>query len=257
MTIIDSIILGIIQGITEFLPISSSGHLALADIFGIISEGEPQEKIAFYILLHMGTLCAILLYLRKDITRILTKDRKMITPLLISTAVTAAIAIPLEKFIEKSFQSVIIIGAGLLFTAIMIVIGEYVHRRRDLNNNSVSIRSSVIIGLFQGITPFPGISRSGTTISSGFLCGLDRESAAKYSFLLAIPAIAGAFIFDIDSIIHIKGAVPAVTGFITSFIFGYAAIALLLRIVKTHYFIFFSLYTAILGLSLILYRVTQ
>jgi undecaprenyl-diphosphatase len=257
MNIVDSIILGIIQGVTEFLPISSSGHLALAEIFGLISEGDTQSNIAFFIILHMGTLAAVVVYMRKDIGMILTTDRSLILPLFVSTLITAAVAIPLKKYIEKSYEYDIIIGVGFLFTAAVIVIGEYVHRRRNLNRTSISIYTGAVIGLLQGITPFAGISRSGTTISAGFICGLDRKTSASYSFLLAIPAIAGSMIFDIGDICRLEQAVPAVTGFITSFIFGYAAIALLLRIVKTRYFVFFSLYTAALGLTIILFRIMQ
>lgn len=258
MNVADGIILGIIQGITEFLPISSSGHLALAEIFGLISRGDTQSNIAFFILLHMGTLAAVIVYMRKDIKAVLTTERSLILPLCISTCITAAVAIPLKKYIEKSYDNdIIMIGAGLLFTSAIIVIGEYIHRRRDLNNTSVSLKTGAFIGLLQGITPFAGISRSGTTISAGFLCGLNRKTSASYSFLLAIPAITGSFIFDIGDICRLEYAVPAAAGFITSFIFGYAAIALLLRIVKTRYFILFSVYTAILGLSVILFRIMQ
>ena len=147
MNIIESIILGIIQGLTEFLPISSSGHLALADIFGFLSEAEGEQVIAFFIILHMGTLLAVILYMRKDITHIVTSEQRLIIPIMISTVITAAVAIPLKKVIDYSSRSVIIIGVGLLFTAGIIAIGEYVHRRRHLKKNTVSIPISMIIGL--------------------------------------------------------------------------------------------------------------
>mgnify|MGYP006284711881 CR=1 FL=1 len=257
MTPAEGIILGIIQGLTEFLPISSSGHLALAEIFGLVSQGDTQGNIAFFLVLHTGTLCAVILYMRRDITDILLRKRSLLVPLFISTALTGAVAIPLEKYIEKSFESVIIIGTGLLFTAGIIAAGEYIHRRRHLNISSVSVRTSAVIGLLQGIAPFPGVSRSGTTISAGCLCGLDRTTSAEYSFLLAIPAITAACIFKIDQVTTLQEPVSAAAGFIASFVSGYCAIALLIKIIKTRYFIYFALYTAVFGSCLVIYGVSR
>ncbi len=244
MSILDAIILGIIQGLTEFLPVSSSGHLALAEFFGL----EGGSNMAFSILLHLGSLLAVLIVMRRDILALFKKDRHWLLPLFITTAVTAAIAIPLKKVFEDSTKSGIMIAIGFIVTAILILAGELMYKKITNKKENVTIGMSIIIGIFQSITPFPGVSRSGTTISSGLFLGLKREQAVRYAFLLAIPAIIGAFIFDIVDISRLAWGWAPILGFLAAFISGYAALKILFRIVKTKYYLIFSAYTFIMAI---------
>jgi len=250
MTILDAIILGIIQGLTEFLPVSSSGHLALAELLGLTdAAADPESFLAFSIVLHMGSLLAVLIVMRKDIVNILTRERQWLMPLAVTTIVTAAIAIPLKKLIEKSLHSGIIIAIGFAVTAVFILVGELVYKKRTAKKEKLTIGMSIIIGLFQSITPFPGVSRSGTTISSGLFLGLEREIAVRYAFLLAIPAIIGAFVFDMGNIAQLEWGAAPIIGFVTAFAAGLVALKLLFRIVKTKYYLTFSLYTFLLSIT--------
>lgn len=253
MNSIDSIILGIIQGLTEFLPVSSSGHLAMATFLGISGS---EADLTFFIILHCGTLLALSIIIRKDIMDLLNKRKDLIIPLVITTSVTAVIAIPLKKLIEKSIESVIMVAIGFAVTTALILIGEFFHKAIKEKKNKISIVMSVIIGIFQGITPFAGVSRSGATISSGLFAGLDRETAVKYSFLLAIPAIGGALILDIGNIAACSsGFFPLLCGFLTAFASGYIALKVLFSIIKTNYYIFFALYTFLLSITMLLYGI--
>lgn len=250
MSIFESIILGLVQGLTEFLPVSSSGHLAAAELMGL---GGGEADIAFNIVLHLGTLAAIFTALRRDIREVLTTERRLIMPLFISTAVTAAIAIPLEKVIDKSFQSAIMIACGFAVTAVLIVLGEIVYRKTQQKKSTVSVRMSVLIGGLQGIAVFPGVSRSGTTISAGFFAGLDRDKAVRYAFFLAIPAILGAVVLKIDDITGFRNIPALCAGFAAAFISGYAALALLFRIIRTRYYLVFAGYTFVLAVGMLIY----
>lgn len=253
MGIMDSIILGIIQGLTEFLPVSSSGHLAIAKFLGIAGS---EADLTFFIILHCGTLLALLIIMRKDIMELLNKRRDLIIPLVITTSVTAVIAIPLKKLIEKSIESVIMVAIGFAVTTVLILIGEFFYKAIKEKKNKISIVMSVIIGIFQGMTPFAGVSRSGTTISSGLFVGLDRTTAVKYSFLLAIPAIGGALILDIGHITAFSSSFfPLLCGFLAAFVSGYIALKVFFRIIQTNHYIFFGIYTFLLSITMLLFGI--
>ena len=253
MNIWHAIILGIIQGATEFLPVSSSAHLAIAAQCHL---GGIHADMAFFLILHAGTLIAVLIGTRKTLYEILTTQRSLLIPISIATICTAVIAIPLQKMIEKSFDSTIIIGCGLLCTTLIIIIGDRISRKKKATKEIVTTRMGIFIGTLQGITPFPGISRSGTTISAGLLSGLTREAAVRFSFLLAIPAIGGALLLDFKDISSIQaGYTAAILGFFSAFASGYLALKLLLKLISTKYYVYFAGYTLILSIVLITYSI--
>ena len=168
-----------------------------------------------------------------------------------TTAVTGIIGLTLKKVIEKSFKQVIIVAIGFIITAILIAAGEFVYRRISGRTNRITLWRSALVGFFQGIAAFPGISRSGATISAGFFTGLDRETAVRYSFLVSILAIPGAFVMELKNITTIEGFLIPAAGFAAAFVSGFVALKALLRIVKTKYYILFAAYTYILGLILL------
>jgi undecaprenyl-diphosphatase len=246
----DAVILGLIQGLTEFLPVSSSGHLAMAGLLGITRE---TVTTAAAVTLHGGTLAAILVVFRRDILALFNARRDLIWPLFLSTAVTTAVALPLKKLIDYSFQSLIMVGVGLIVTAVLIAAGEYAMRRPRTRGTRVGWRPSVMIGLLQAIAALPGISRSGTTISAGAFAGLDRDAAVKYAFLLGIPAIAGAMVLEAPDMAATEGWGVLAIGFAVAFLTGLAALKLLFRTLQSRYYLLFAVYTLLAGTGLLIY----
>lgn len=209
MNFIQAILMGIVQGLSEFLPISSSAHLVFTSNFYKVFNGieiiqESNEEIFFDIMLHFGTLIAVLIFFRKEIKEILqalwqgikTKDfsnynAKLGLYILLGTIVTVAVAYPMEKLAEKLIYSPAIVGILLIITSFVLFYSEYRSKKISVKSK-VDLKSSIFIAVAQGLAALPGFSRSGWTIATGLFNGLDRLTAAKYSFLLSIPIILGA-----------------------------------------------------------------
>ena len=209
MNFIQSILMGIVQGLSEFLPISSSAHLVFTSNFYKVIKGleivqESNEEIFFDIMLHFGTLIAVLIYFRKEIFEILkalfnslkTKDftdknTKMGLYILLGTIITVIVAFPMEKVAEKLVYSPSIVGILLIITGFILFYSEY-RSKKTATKSEIDLKSSIMIALAQGLAVLPGFSRSGWTIATGLFNGLDRLTSAKYSFLLSIPIILGA-----------------------------------------------------------------
>jgi undecaprenyl-diphosphatase len=241
MTVIEAVLWGILQGLTEFLPVSSSGHLVLAPWL----LGRGPSSFFFDVLVHTATLLAVLTYFRRDLLALikgaldLLRYRRLATPearlawLVALSAVPAGLAaLLLRKFVERLFGAPPAAAALLLVTgAIMFLAERLAARQRDMA--SMSAREALAIGLAQVITLAPGISRSGITISAGLAQGLRRQDAARFSFLMAIPVVLGATL--LEGVDLLGGALPAesglalAAGFVAALVSGYAAIALLLR----------------------------
>ena len=242
MTIIQAIFLGAVQGVAEFLPISSSGHLAVAEYF----LGHTDVPIIFDILLHIATLGAVCIVFYKQIWRLLTvlgrfiirkntvedsADLKLIGALLISTVVTGLIGIVLKDAVQA--KNILFIAVCFIITGIVLLLSAKLHPKKDVSVPSVL--QAVIIGAAQGIGVLPGISRSGSTIAAALLTGVDREKAGEYSFLLSIPAILAAFIFELKSADTISGSIgiaALIAGMLTSFIVGFCSLIFLLKLIK-------------------------
>ena len=223
MTIIQAVISGIVQGITEFFPISSSGHLViLHNLFGL-----KRDLLAFDVFLHFGTILSVVLFFRRDISRMLQKDMRLLKFIVIASIPTILIGMIFKDIAESFFSmplvvgsSLIITGLFLLFASIFAIYWKIVRRPRPLG-----VKNSIAIGIAQGISVLPGISRSGATIGTALIAGLDEAEALKFSFLLSIPAVLGANMLKVrqiygnlvsgDTAAFLAGAIAAaVTGFL-------------------------------------------
>jgi len=204
--------LGILQGLTEFLPISSSGHLVIAQHF---FPQIGQQPLLLIVILHLGTLFALCVYFLKDIKDMLLSPR-LALPILIATLITAILAMPFKDLIEMTFNSPVIASFMLIITGIMLFFAAKVKNNVDKN---VNWKKAISIGIAQAAAVLPGISRSGTTISMGIYLGLKGETAGRFSFLIAIPAIFGAGILSLKDITFIPSGLlfPYFIGFLSSF----------------------------------------
>lgn len=263
--LLKAVVLGILQGLTEFLPISSSAHLRIfPEMFGW---GDPGA--AFTAVVQIGTELAVLIYFRKDIWRIasvwmksLTKpeyrgqlDARMGWYIIIGTLPIGILGILLKDVIENDFRSLWVIGTTLIVLGIVLGIADRVGTSEKTVKN-LGMRDAIWMGLAQALALIPGVSRSGATISMGRFLGYDRETATRYAFLLAIPAVVAAGLFELKEIPHGHndfGWAPTIVGTVVAFVIGYAAIAWLLRYVTTRSYLPFVLYRIGLGaLTLIL-----
>ncbi|MBU4389444.1 MAG: undecaprenyl-diphosphate phosphatase [Proteobacteria bacterium] len=272
MESLQSVMLGIIQGLTEFLPVSSSGHLVLLqNLFGI-----TEPELLFDISLHVGSLMAIFIVFYQEIRNILqallhlpalikssgnfkslfadNEEIRISALILVGSIPTAILGILFHKIVDQIFGSVWIVGVMLLVTGTLL----WFTRQMSVEGRpliKVSIRDVLIIGLMQGIAIMPGISRSGSTISIALFLGINREIAGRYSFLLSIPAILGAMILGLDSTI-IQTNIPVkiiLLGTLTAGIVGYIALKILLRIVKQGRLYYFAPYCWLLGAATLIW----
>lgn len=252
MSVIQGILLGILQGVAEFLPISSSGHLDVAkNLFGL-----GDVPIIFDVLLHLATLAAVCLYFRRKIWELLKtlarwiaqrqadqnekQNRRMIIAIIISTAVTGVIGIATSKLIPN--LSVKYVCAGFVITAILLIFSAMIEKRNESkvkpagnSKSPVSAIQALFIGFMQGVGTLPGISRSGSTIAGALFAGVDRKVAGEYSFIISIPAILGAFILevkDLEKVSQTIGASPIVAGCAAAFAAGYISLTLLMKIIQ-------------------------
>ncbi len=244
------IILGLIQGLTEFLPVSSSGHLVI--IPAMLGWSEPP--LGLTVMLHMGTLVALLIYFRLEIIGLVlgvlgqgpdpAAARRIVRFLIIGTIPAVIAGLALGGFFEHAFERPYESSIELVITA-LILIGTEKFGERAVRH-SLDDRRAAAIGVAQAVAILPGISRSGSTIGAGLLAGLSREEATRFSFLLSIPAIAGAGVLDLA-----KGdltvTVSSVTGTLVSGIVGYLSIHYLLRFVRTHSLTVFAWYLIAIG----------
>ncbi|MCD4777120.1 MAG: undecaprenyl-diphosphate phosphatase [Candidatus Aegiribacteria sp.] len=250
MTFLSVIILAVIQGLTEFLPVSSSGHLALAGMILKVPEGD----ITFEIVVHLGTLMAVLAVYRKDLGELVIgifrrkRESLVLAGLLIAGSIPAGLAgFLLADSIEKSFDNPVIVSLMLLVTGCILFSTRFAKRGTRDNPNLIG---SFIVGLSQAMALLPGISRSGFTISTGLFAGIRREKAARFSFLLSIPAIAGAAVLKLgDAVSSGIDVLLLITGFAISALTGYFALMILLRFLKAGKFSVFAWYCWLLGLT--------
>jgi undecaprenyl-diphosphatase len=251
MTIQQSVILGIVQGITEFLPISSSGHLViLQHLFGI---KEPQ--VTFDIFLHLGTLISILIYFRKEIIGMFTWRSRTILYVVVASIPTFIIGFTLKDAVEELFARPHVVGYMLLATGILLISATFYSRRRGMTNSkNIGFVNSIIVGAAQGIAVMPGISRSGATIASGILSGVGKDVAFKFSFLLAIPTILGASLLKCGQIgfAFTSGELLSfLSGGAVAMVTGLAAINLLAKIIRANALYIFGIYCILAALSII------
>ena len=270
MNFIQAVLMGIVQGLSEFLPISSSAHLVFTSNFYKVFKGieivqHSNEEIFFDIMLHFGTLIAVLIFFRKEIAEILKalwqgvkskdfsdKNAKLGLYIIIGTVITVAVALPMEKVAEKLVYSPAIVGILLVITGFVLFYSEYRSKKTPVKTQ-VDLKTSIFVAIAQGIAALPGFSRSGWTIATGLFNGLDRLSAARYSFLLSIPIILGAsmvypFIkIDLhEALTYNWSAIAA--GTLVSGLVGYACIKYFLKFVSKFSLAIFGYYCVIAGI---------
>ncbi len=269
MTIVQAVLLGIIQGLTEFLPISSSGHLVILPFF--LNWTLPEkEMFIFDVLVQLGTLVAVIFYFRKDLLAILTAFFKQLfkgTPfashkarmgwlLIIATIPAGLVGIFFQDLVEGAFSSPLFAGVALLVTAVLMLLAEKISLNiGDIHD--VTFLNALIMGLMQALALFPGISRSGATISGGMLNHLKRESAGRFSFLMSIPimlAAGGLSTYQmVTEVANLSQFLPIMAvGFVTAAVVGYASIRWFLHFLTNHSLVYFSMYCALLGGATIL-----
>lgn len=281
MTILQSIFLGIVQGLTEFLPVSSSGHLSILQNFFNIDTG---NSILFDILLHIGTLVVVFVVYWKDIWKLIvealnmaadifsnlgiffknkkaeekirykrivrTNYRKFVVLILVSTVPTGIIGVLGKKLITDASETLLIPGICLLITGVLLLISDRAQNCYKIPKD-VTYKEGLLVGVAQGFATLPGISRSGTTITACLLCGFDRKFAVKYSFILSIPAILGAAVLEITDLGQeaITGSMVGTyaAGMVASALVGYICIKSMLVAVKNKKFKYFAFYCFAIG----------
>ena len=253
MNIIEAALLGLLQGLGEFLPISSSGHLLLGRmLLGLTIDESPAYKM-LDILLHVGTLIPVIIVFWKDWWAILKNPFKSKTLLLlfIASMPTLVFKVVFDDFITGC-DTGWFLGVSFLMTAVFLMVSEYVSGKMKSKTDKPGFLHAIVMGCMQGVALLPGISRSGSTLAGGLLSGLDRKSAAKFSFMMSAPAIAGALLLEgKDAIengwISDLAVVPTIVGVIVSGVVGYLAIRFMLKLITKVSLNWFALYVAILG----------
>jgi undecaprenyl-diphosphatase len=273
MTIIQSIILGIIQGLTEFLPISSSAHLVITPY--LLGWDIPaQAGFVFDVLIQLGTLLAVIVYFRSDVYHIiraviqgLIRRRPLDEPdsrlgwfLVLATIPAIVAGLFFKSFVEQAFSSPLASGLFLVGTAVLLVIAEWLGKRRR-KLDSLSWLDALIVGLFQALALLPGISRSGATISGGMLRNLERPSSARFSFLMSIPAMIGAGVVAVADLVHMPmatGQIPSLlVGFVVAAIVGYLSIQWLLSFISRRPLFLFAAYCLAVSLFVVIISIIR
>jgi undecaprenyl-diphosphatase len=254
MDILEAIVLGVIQGLTEFLPVSSSGHLELAKaILGDTSV--PEESLTFTVVLHFATALSTLVIFRKEVVEIFkglfqfkwNNEFKFSLKIIISMIPAVIVGLLFEKQLESFFGGkILLVGCMLLLTALLLLLAD----KAKNTKKEVSFWNAVLIGVSQAIAMLPGISRSGATISTSVLLGVDRTRAAKFSFLMVVPLIFGKIGKDVlsgDLNLQSSDMIPMAAGFIAAFLAGLLACKWMISLVKKSKLSYFSIYCAIVG----------
>ncbi len=270
MNLIQAILMGIVQGLSEFLPISSSAHLVFTSNFYKVFKGieiaeQSSQEVFFDIMLHLGTLIAVLIFFRKDIWVILqamwnalkTRNFSDLNArvgffILLGTFVTVLIAYPLHEVAEALIYLPFVVGILLIITGGVLFLSEYLSKKAPLRSE-VDLKTAVLMSIAQGLAALPGFSRSGLTIATGLFCGLDRTSAARFSFLLSIPIILGASMvypiikLDLSELLTYNW-VEIIVGTIVSGLVGYLCIKYFLKFVSNFSLNIFGIYCVITGI---------
>ena len=278
MSVLEAVFLGIIQGLTEFLPVSSTGHLTLAGkLMNLISEENPEHWTAFIAIIQLGTLIAVLVYFWNDLINIIKEfvRNNLIKPvryseqnlnsrlgwlIIIGTIPVVIIGFTFKDVIEGALtKDLYVIASSLIGLAIILAIAEKIAKfKKDVKD--ITILDSLIVGLAQAVSLIPGSSRSGTTITAGLFVGLNREAAARFSFLLSVPAVLASGIFQLYEawkFVDQTMVVNIIVATLVSAVSGYLAIDFLLKYLKKHSTFIFIYYRIGLGILIIILLLTN
>ena len=269
MDAVQAIVLGIVQGLTEFLPVSSTAHLRIVPAFF----GWEDPGAAFTAIVQLGTMAAVLLYFRQDLWNIASawlrsvrarerapqdQDARMGWYIILGTIPIAVLGVAFKDQIENQFRTLELVGSALIAFSLVMLWAEAVSRR-DRELTEITRRDGFIIGCAQALALVPGVSRSGATISAGLFLNFERTAAARYSFLLSVPAVVLSGLFELRHVGESGGAPAGATALATviAFVVGYASIAFLLRYLVHHSIAIFAGYRMVLGVVVILLAATN
>ena len=250
VSFIEAIILGVIQGVTEWLPISSSGHLVLAqELLGI------TQPLIFDIILHLGSLIALIVVFRKELVELVKgiiqrkrEDLQYLGWIIFATIPIAVVGLLFNKQITMAFTNLTVIGIAFLFTAFVLLISRWPKKKQQ----KLTWRSTIVMGIMQAFALVPGVSRSGITISTGLLQGREREATARFAFFLFIPAIVGATILEFSSLGAVTDLSALALATFVTIIVGILSLRLLLYIIKKQKFSYFGWYCLFLGIVVLI-----
>ena len=257
-------ILGIVQGLTEFLPVSSSGHLAIGKaLLGV----EVADDLVFEVVVHAATVLATIVVFRKQIWKLLcglfkfkyNDETDYIAKICVSMVPVFIVGVFLKDYVEDLFGSLLVVGVALLVTAILLYFSDKASAKVSPDassavRNGISFRQALTVGIGQAFAVIPGLSRSGTTISTGLLCGVKREDVAQFSFLMVLVPILGEAFLDVvggDMASSVTGTAALLTGFLAAFVSGLFACKVMIALVKKAKLKWFALYCAIVGLAVV------
>lgn len=261
--ILRSIILGVVQGLTEFLPVSSSGHLEIAK-FILNDPAAGEQSLLFTVIVHFATALSTIFVFRKDIVRIVrglatrpwNDEKKFAVSIVISMVPAAVVGFAFEPLIEQLFdRRIAFVGAMLFITAALLILADRARR----TETSVNAGKALLIGLAQAVAIIPGISRSGATIATSVLLGLDRYKASRFSFLMVVPLIIGKVAYDlVQGDLHFESArlIPVAAAFVAAFISGALACRWMIALVRQSRLWYFSVYCVVIGIFAIILTLT-
>ena len=259
MNWLEALILGIVQGLTEFLPVSSSGHLEIGqELLGTSGE----ENLTFAIIVHAATVLSTLVVLWSEVTKLFNgtfttwrwnAEKDYVAKILVSMIPVFVVGMFFKDQVESFFgHGLLLVGICLLSTAFLLALSEWLQKKRRNKGHEVGYKDAIIIGLAQACAVLPGLSRSGTTIATGLLCGVKKESVAQFSFLMVLIPILGEAFLDLLKVVNGEmttslDLLPAVVGFVAAFVTGCFACRFMIEIVRRQRLIWFALYCAIVG----------
>ena len=263
MSYFQAILLGILQGLTEFLPVSSSGHLVLAG--SLLGIGEEGRGVTFELAVHLATLLSVLIYFRRRLFGLVPslfrperrEDRRLIFHICIGTIPVVLAGLFLKKYFEATYESPLFTSVMLCVTGIILFLPSWLSRGKSelRSNNELTPKSALLIGIGQAFAILPGISRSGSTIVAGMLAGVSPAVAAEFSFLLAVPAIAGAGLIKATEMSRVDSSLIGqyIAGSVAAFILGLVAVYAVLTTIRKGKFQYFGYYCLAIGLASLLY----
>ena len=265
MNWLQGIILGLVQGLTEFLPVSSSGHLAIGkEILGV----EASDDIVFEVVVHAATVLATIVVFRKQIWKLLcglfkfklNDETDYILKICVSMIPVFVVGMFFKDAVESLFSSLLVVGIALIVTAVLLFFsdrGNPVGKERNEARNGISYLQAFVVGIGQAFAVIPGLSRSGTTISTGLICGVRRDTMAQFSFLMVLVPILGEAFLDLvggDMASSTVGALPLALGFVSAFLSGLFACRVMIALVRKAKLKWFALYCAVVGIAVVVFN---
>ena len=259
MSWLEALILGVVQGLTEFLPVSSSGHLEIGQaLLGTAGE----DNLTFAVIVHTATVLSTLVILWREVAQLFrgtfttlqwNAEKDYVAKILVSMIPVFIVGMFFKDQVEAFFgNGLLLVGVCLLVTALLLALSEWLQRRRQNAGHEVGYKDAIIIGIAQACAVLPGLSRSGSTIATGLLCGVKKESVAQFSFLMVLIPILGEAFLDLIKLLQGEvssslGVVPAVVGFVAAFVTGCFACRFMIEIVRRQRLVWFAVYCAIVG----------